>query len=158
MPVNDREQREQDEQWMREALALARAAESHGEVPIGAVIVSHAGQVIGHGANSPVSTSDPTAHAEMIALREAARASSNYRLEGATMYVTLEPCPMCAGALVHARIGRLVFGARDIRFGGVRSKFRIADSDLLNHQVAIMEGVLAADCLELLRRFFENRR
>jgi tRNA(adenine34) deaminase len=94
----------------------------------------------------------------MIALREAGRSSSNYRLAGATMYVTLEPCPMCAGALVHARIGRLVFGARDIRFGGVRSKFRIADSDLLNHRVEILEGVLAADCLELLRRFFENRR
>jgi tRNA(adenine34) deaminase len=137
---------------------LAAIAGENGEVPVGAVIVGACGKALGRGANSPVSTSDPTAHAEMIALREAGRAASNYRLSGATMYVTLEPCPMCAGALVHARIGRLVFGARDIRFGAVRSKFRIADSDLLNHRVEIVEGVLAADCLELLRRFFERRR
>jgi tRNA(adenine34) deaminase len=94
----------------------------------------------------------------MIALREAARRAGNYRLEGATLYVTLEPCPMCAGALVHARVARLVFGARDLRFGGVRSKFRIADSDLLNHRVEVTEGVLAADCVALLRAFFESRR
>jgi tRNA(adenine34) deaminase len=147
-----------DERWMREALSLAREAGERGEVPIGAVIVDAAGEVVGRGSNSPISASDPTAHAEMIALREAGRAASNYRLTGASMYVTLEPCPMCAGALVHARIGRLVFGARDIRFGGVRSKFRIADSELLNHRVEVVEGVLAADCLEVLQRFFESRR
>jgi tRNA(adenine34) deaminase len=146
-----------DEDCMREALALAREAEAAGEVPVGAVVALD-GAIIGRGRNSPVTHLDPTAHAEMLALREAAAALRNYRLEGATLYVTLEPCVMCAGALVAARVGRLVFGARDLRFGGVRSKFRLADSDLLNHRVKIAEGVLAAECLELLRRFFEARR
>jgi tRNA(adenine34) deaminase len=150
--------RVEDERWMAEALVLARTAAGRNEVPVGAVIISSAGELIGRGANTPISASDPTAHAELLAIREAARATSNYRLDGATMYVTLEPCPMCAGALVHARVARLVYGARDIRFGGVRSKFRIADSELLNHRVEIVEGVMAADCLELLRRFFETRR
>ncbi len=142
---------------MREAVALAREAEAAGEVPVGAV-VELAGAIIGRGRNSAVTRCDPTAHAEMLALREAAAGMRNYRLEGATLYVTLEPCVMCAGALVAARIGRLVFGARDLRFGGVRSKFRIADSDLLNHRVEIAEGVLAAECLDPLLRFFESRR
>jgi tRNA(adenine34) deaminase len=156
--IDDERRLNTDERWMREALMLARLAEAHGEVPVGAVVVSAEGDMIGRGANSPLAASDPTAHAEMIALRQAAQGSSNYRLPGATIYVTLEPCPMCAGALVHARLRRLVFGARDIRFGGVRSKFRIADSDLLNHRVEVVEGVLAADCLQLLRGFFEGRR
>jgi tRNA(adenine34) deaminase len=142
---------------MQEALALAKEAERHGEVPVGAVVVID-GAALGRGFNSPARFSDPSAHAEMLAIREAARAIHNYRLENATIYVTLEPCAMCAGALVNARIGRLVFGARDLRFGGVRSKFRIADSEVLNHQVDITEGVLAAECLELLKRFFEQRR
>ena len=142
---------------MAEALTLARLAEAAGEVPIGAVVVA-GGKVIGKGANAPIASNDPTAHAEMSALREAARTMGNYRLDGATMYVTLEPCPMCAGALVHARVARLVFGARDLRFGGVRSKFRIADSELLNHRVDVTEGVLAADCVALLQTFFESRR
>ena len=142
---------------MREAMALAREAEAAGEVPVGAVVALD-GAVIGRGRNAPVTSLDPTAHAEMLALREAAAAAHNYRLEGATLYVTLEPCVMCAGALVAARVGRLVFGVRDLRFGGVRSKFRLADSDLLNHRVEIVEGVLAAECVELLRRFFEARR
>src|SRR5438477_6656205 len=146
-----------DEAHMREALELAREAESAGEVPVGAVVVV-AGKVIGRGRNSPVSAADPTAHAEILALREAARHTGNYRLEDATMYATLEPCCMCAGALVAARVGRLVFGARDLRFGGVRSKFRIADSDLLNHRVEIVEGVLAVECVELLQNFFDARR
>ncbi len=115
--------------FMREALALAREAESAGEVPVGAVVAAD-GAVVGRGRNSPISLHDPTAHAEMLALREAAAAIGNYRLERATVYVTLEPCAMCAGALVAARVQRLVFGARDLRFGGVRSKFRIADSDV----------------------------
>src|SRR6185312_3971589 len=102
--------------------------------------------------------SDPTAHAEILALREAALHSGNYRLEGATLYCTLEPCVMCAGALVHARVRRLVFGARDLRFGGVRSKFQLADSDVLNHRVEIAEGVLSVECVELLRDFFAARR
>ncbi len=143
--------------FMQEALSLARQAAEAGEVPVGAVVVA-AGQVVGRGANSPVFTHDPTAHAEILALREAARASGNYRLENATLYVTLEPCVMCAGALVAARIRTLVFGTRDLRFGGVRSKFRLADSEILNHRVEIVEGVLAAECVELLQRFFEARR
>jgi tRNA(adenine34) deaminase len=142
---------------MAEALSLARAAAAAGEVPVGAVVVVRA-EIVGRGANSPIGSNDPTAHAEMIALREAARRVGNYRLEEATIYVTLEPCPMCAGALVHARLARLVFGARDLRFGGVRSKFRIADSELLNHRVEVTEGVLAADCVALLQGFFESRR
>jgi tRNA(adenine34) deaminase len=105
-----------------------------------------------------VACNDPTAHAEILALREAAARIGNYRLENAALYSTLEPCAMCAGALVAARVGRLVFGARDLRFGGVRSKFQIADSDLLNHRVEVVENVLAVECVELLREFFEKRR
>ena len=142
---------------MREALELARQAAEAGEVPVGAVVVVH-DRVAGRGANSPISRNDPTAHAEMLALREAAQAMGNYRLAEATLYVALEPCVMCAGALVAARVKQLVFGTRDLRFGGVRSKFRIADSELLNHRVEIVEGVLATDCVELLQSFFEARR
>ena len=146
-----------DEAWMIEALALAAEAERHGEVPVGALVVRD-GVVLGRGFNSPVRLSDPSAHAEMLAMREASSVTGNYRLENTTLYSTLEPCVMCAGALVNARITRLVFGARDLRFGGVRSKFRVADSDVLNHKVEIVEGVRAAECLELLQRFFANRR
>ncbi|MDQ2899643.1 MAG: tRNA adenosine(34) deaminase TadA [Acidobacteriota bacterium] len=138
---------------MREALDLARIAADAGEVPVGAVVVLE-GVVIGRGRNSPISLNDPTAHSEMLAIREAAKALSNYRLESAILYSTLEPCVMCAGALVTARIGTLVFGARDLRFGGVRSKFRLADSEILNHRVEIVEGVLAFECSEMLKRFF----
>jgi tRNA(adenine34) deaminase len=138
-------------------LALAREAQAAGEVPVGAVVVVE-GAVIGRGRNAPVASRDPSAHAEILALRQAAAAMGNYRLEQAAVYVTLEPCPMCAGALVAARVRQLVFGARDLRFGGVRSKFRIADSELLNHRVEIVEGVLAVECVELLREFFERRR
>jgi tRNA(adenine34) deaminase len=101
---------------------------------------------------------DPTAHAEILALREAALAMRNYRLEGVTLYSTLEPCVMCAGALVAARVARLVFGARDLRFGGVRSKFKLADADILNHRVEVVENIRGAECAELLRSFFEKRR
>ncbi len=146
-----------DEFWMRRALELARRGEAVGEVPVGAVVVLE-GKEIGAAWNCPVSSLDPTAHAEILALRQAAAATQNYRLGGATLYVTLEPCVMCAGAIVHARIGRLVFGARDIRFGGVRSKFRLADSDLLNHRVEITEGVLGSECAALLEEFFRRRR
>ncbi len=139
------------------AIDLAREAEAAGEVPIGAIVVLD-DRVIGRGRNSPIERSDPTAHAEILALREASAAIGNYRLEGSTLYCTLEPCVMCAGALVAARVSRLAFGARDLRFGGVRSKFRIADSDLLNHRVEIVEGVLAAECTELMQRFFQTRR
>ena len=146
-----------DDDHMRAALELAREAELAGEVPVGAVVVV-GDAVIGRGCNSPISALDPTAHAEIRAIREASAAIGNYRLEEATLYVTLEPCVMCAGALVAARMGRLVFGARDLRFGGVRSKFRIADSELLNHRVEVTEGVLAVECVELLQRFFGGRR
>jgi tRNA(adenine34) deaminase len=146
-----------DERFMAEALELAREAEANGEVPVGAVVVV-GGEVCGRGFNSPIRKTDPTAHAEILALREAAGRLKNYRLEGATMYATLEPCVMCAGALVAARVGRLVFGARDLRFGGVRSKFSLADSELLNHRLEVVEGVRAAECLELVKRFFEQRR
>lgn len=142
---------------MREALEEARAGESAGEVPVGAALVIDGG-IIARAHNSPIAAQDPTAHAEMAVLREAARAVANYRLAGATLYVTMEPCAMCAGALVNARIARLVFGCRDLRFGAVRSKFRIADSDLLNHRVEVIEGVLGAECAELIKRFFERRR
>ena len=119
---------------MRMALDLAQEAEPAGEVPVGAVVVFD-GHVIGRGRNSPIERSDPTAHAEILALREAAASTGNYRLERATLYATLEPCVMCAGALVAARVARLVFGARDLRFGGVRSKFQLADAEVLNHRV-----------------------
>jgi tRNA(adenine34) deaminase len=145
------------ESFMREALVLARLAETNGEVPVGAVVVVD-GEIIGRGFNSPIAKCDPTAHAEILALREAGASLRNYRLETATLYATLEPCAMCAGALVAARVRRLVFGARDLRFGGVRSKFRIADSELLNHRVEIVEGVLAPECVELVKKFFESRR
>lgn len=142
---------------MREALRLAREAEAAGEVPVGAVVVRE-GEIIGRGRNSPIAAKDPTAHAEILALRAAADTLGNYRLEGCSLYVTLEPCPMCAGALVQGRVSRLVFGARDLRFGGVRSKFRLADSELLNHRLEVVEGVLAAECTALLKDFFEARR
>jgi tRNA(adenine34) deaminase len=145
------------EAFMRIALELAREAESAGEVPVGAVAVLD-DRVIGRGCNSPISMNDPTAHAEMLALREASAAIGNYRLEGVTLYCTLEPCAMCAGALVTARVSRLVFGARDLRFGAVRSKFRLADSDVLNHRLEIVEGELGAECAELIQRFFSKRR
>jgi len=146
-----------DEQYMREALRLARTGATAGEVPVGAVVVVE-GEIAGRGWNSPVATRDPTAHAEILAIREAAARIGNYRLPGATLYCTLEPCVMCAGALVAARIGRLAFGARDLRFGAVRSKFQVADSDLLNHRVEVVEGLLAVECVALLREFFEERR
>ena len=146
-----------DELYMRMALDLAHEAGSAGEVPVGAIVVLE-DRVIGRGRNSPIERSDPTAHAEIIALREAAAALGNYRLEGATLYATLEPCVMCAGALIGARVARLVFGARDLRFGGVRSKFRLADADVLNHRAVIEEGVLGAECAELMQSFFANRR
>lgn len=142
---------------MTEALALAREAGEAGEVPVGCVLVAE-GEIVGKGRNSPIALLDPTAHAEMLALRQAAIALSSYRLGEAALYCTLEPCPMCAGALVTARIRTLVFGARDLRFGGVRSKFQIADSPLLNHRVEIIEGVLGAESTALLQKFFSARR
>lgn len=147
----------EDEQHMRRALSLARRAEERGEVPVGAVLVGN-GAILGEGCNQPIYAHDPTAHAEIAAIRAAAANLGNYRLPGSTLYVTLEPCVMCAGALVIARVQRLVFAARDLRFGGVRSKFGLADSDLLNHAVQVEEGLLAAEAGEMLTSFFRGRR
>ena len=142
---------------MREALELARKSDRFGEVPVGAVVVI-AGEIVGRGRNAPIACSDPTAHAEILAIRQASKRIANYRLESATLYCTLEPCVMCAGALMAARVERVVFGARDLRFGGVRSKFSLADSDVLNHRVEVVEGVLAVECVELLKSFFDRIR
>jgi len=142
---------------MRRALELALQAGRSGEIPVGAVLVSGGG-MIGEGYNRPVAECDPTSHAETEALRQGAKAVGNYRLPGSTLYVTLEPCVMCAGAMVIARVERLVFGARDLRFGAVRSLFRLADSELLSHRVRVEEGLLAAEAGELLRDFFKQRR
>ena len=146
-----------DERWMREALAEARLARGRGEVPVGAVVVL-AGAVIGRGSNQPIHATDPTAHAEVVALRAAARATGNYRLPGAALYVTVEPCLMCAGALVHARIGRLVFGAAEPKAGAVRSTMRALDHPALNHRVEVAGGVLEPECNALMRAFFAERR
>lgn len=146
-----------DAQFMREALDLARLAEARGEVPVGALIVDASG-VVGSGWNQPIGSCDPTAHAEIVALREAARRRGNYRLPGCTLYVTLEPCPMCAGAMVHARIDRLVFGASDPRAGAAGTVFDLLQTSELNHRVAVTGGVLADDCRALLQAFFRGRR
>ena len=148
---------DRDDFYMRCALAAARQAELEGEVPVGAVIV-RANQIIGTGYNRPISLIDPTAHAEIQAIREAARQVGNYRLTGATLYVTVEPCAMCAGALVNSRIARLVYGTADARAGGVESVFRIADCSSLNHRVEVTSGVLAEECRTLMQQFFQARR
>jgi tRNA(adenine34) deaminase len=142
---------------MREALALAREAEAAGEVPVGAVLVRQ-GAIMARGRNRPIGACDPTAHAEIEALRAAAAALGNYRLVDCALYVTLEPCAMCAGALVHARIARLVYGAVDPRAGAAGSVFNIAAARQLNHQVDVTAGVLAGECRELIQRFFRERR
>lgn len=146
-----------DERWMEEALRLARLAELGEEVPVGAVVVCE-GRIVGRGWNQVVALADPTAHAEMQALREAARELGNYRLSGCALYVTLEPCAMCAGAIVHARISRLVFGARDHKAGAVGGVMHVVNHPQLNHSVEVMEGVLAGRCMEMLQAFFRERR
>ena len=146
-----------DEHHMRRALALARHAEQMGEVPVGALIVQ-GGEILGEGWNQPISTHDPSAHAEMVALRAAARRVQNYRLPGATLYVTLEPCAMCAGAIVHARIARVVYGASDPKAGAGGSVFNLLASERLNHRARVDGGVMAMEASDLLKRFFEQRR
>jgi len=149
---------EQDYYWMRRALALAQRAAEAGEVPVGAVLV-RGGECIGEGWNQPISACDPTAHAEMVALRAAAARIGNYRLVDSTLYVTLEPCPMCAGAMVHARIGRVVYGAADPRAGAAGTVFDLLRSTALNHRAEVAGGVaLAEECGMLLRDFFRARR
>lgn len=146
-----------DEDYMREALALARRAEAEGEVPVGAVVVCD-GAVVGRGYNHPIGTHDPTAHAEVAALRDAAAHIGNYRLGGCTLYVTLEPCMMCVGAIFHARIARVVYGAADPKTGACGSVVNLFAEGRLNHHATVEGGVLAADCSELLRCFFVARR
>lgn len=147
----------EDEEFMRLALEQARLAGQAGEVPVGCVIVSE-GQVIAGGYNRPISRQDPTAHAEIEALRAAGRILGNYRLGGCTLYVTLEPCAMCTGAMVHARIARLVYGAADPKAGAAGSVFELARSPVLNHRIDVSGGVLAGECRDLLQGFFRERR
>jgi tRNA(adenine34) deaminase len=148
---------ERDARWMARALELARQAESAGEVPVGAVVVS-GDEAIGEGWNRTIGDSDPSAHAEVVALRDAGRRVSNYRLPGAELYVTLEPCVMCSGALVHARLARVVYGTRDPRTGAAGSVFDVLASELHNHRIDVVEGVRAEESARLLRAFFRSRR
>lgn len=146
-----------DTQFMHEALAEARAAAAGGEVPIGAVLV-HDGKILARSSNRTIRDCDPTAHAEIITLRQAARLLGNYRLAGTTLYVTIEPCSMCAGAMIQARVPRLVYGADDLRGGAVRTCFQILSDARLNHRVEVTSGVLAADCAAVIQAFFAERR
>ena len=146
-----------DEHWMRQALAAAREAENRGEVPVGTCVV-HDDQLIAVSGNRTRTDCDPTAHAEIIALREAAHKFGNYRLPGVAVYSTIEPCAMCAGALIQARIKSLIYGARDERAGAVHSRFRICDTDFLNHRIEVREGVMENECRALMQDFFRRRR
>ena len=149
--------RSRDQHFMRLALELAAQGAALGEVPVGAVLVQH-GEVIGQGFNCPISGSDPSAHAEMVAIRAAAQAASNYRLPGSTLYVTLEPCSMCAGMIVHSRVNRVVFGALEPKAGIVQSQGQFFTQGFLNHRVLFEGGVLAEECGAILTEFFRARR
>lgn len=142
---------------MRRALELARHAENLGEVPVGAILVGRDG-LVAEGRNAPVASSDPTAHAEIQALRAAGKALHNYRLPGTTLYVTMEPCPMCAGAMVHARVSRLVFGVQDFRAGAAGTVFDIVRAPEVNHRLEVTGGVLESECRKLMQDFFRARR
>ena len=146
-----------DEQWMSQAIAAAREAEALGEIPVGACVVSD-NRLLAVAGNRTRTDGDPTAHAEVIALRAAARELGNYRLTEAVVYSTIEPCAMCAGALIQARVRRLVYGATDERAGAVESRFRICDSDFLNHRIELSTGVLEEECRKLMQDFFRTRR
>ncbi|HEX4900207.1 MAG TPA: tRNA adenosine(34) deaminase TadA [Pyrinomonadaceae bacterium] len=146
-----------DEQWMSRAIAAAREAEALGEIPVGACVVSE-NKLLAVSGNRTRTDGDPTAHAEIVALRAAAKVLGNYRLTDVVVYATIEPCAMCAGALIQARVKRLVYGARDERAGAVESRFRICDSDFLNHRLELTTGVLEAECRELVQNFFRTRR
>ena len=151
---------EVDERWMRQALAAAREAQARGEVPIGTCIVNEASEdkLIAVAGNRTRTDCDPTAHAEIVALREAAAKLGNYRLTGVDVYSTIEPCAMCAGALIQARVRRLVYGAADERAGAVVSRFRICDTDFLNHRIEVRAGVMEQECRALMQEFFKTRR
>jgi tRNA(adenine34) deaminase len=150
--------KESDILYMGIAWEEAKRGAEEGEVPVGAVLVSSTGQELGRAHNAPIRSADPTAHAEILALRQGSRRTGNYRLSGATLYVTIEPCSMCAGAILQARLARLVFGARDPKAGGVVSLFQILGDPRMNHQVEIREGVLEEECRTLLRAFFQAQR
>lgn len=146
-----------DEQFLLHAINLAKQAQTMGEVPVGAVLV-HENKIIAEGFNQPISQCDPTAHAEIIALRQGAKILNNYRLLNTTLYVTLEPCAMCIGALIHARVKRLVYGALDSKAGAIESIFQIANESRLNHRLECQGGILAKECGNLLTEFFRSRR
>lgn len=146
------------ERYMREALIEGRTALLAGEVPVGSVVVAADGQIVGRGFNQPIAANDPTAHAEIQALREAARLLGDYRLNGTTLYVTVEPCPMCAGALIHSRVDRLVYGTHEPKSGAVCSAMRMLDHPALNHRIEIVSGVLENKCREMIQDFFGEKR
>lgn len=143
--------------WMREAIAEARRAETEGEVPVGAVLLIN-GKIVARGHNRSIGENDPTAHAEILVLRQAASCMRNYRLPGSVLIVTVEPCAMCIGAMIHARVEELVFGAPDPKAGAVLSHFHLADAPPLNHRIAVTAGILEEECASLLRAFFASRR
>lgn len=154
---NTEQQRQQDEAYMRRAMELAQQAQQHNEIPVGAVLVCN-GEIIGEGFNQSIMNHDPSAHAEMMAIRAAGKQIENYRLLNATLYVTLEPCPMCAGLLVHSRISRLVYGAKDLKTGAAGSAFNMVCNEKHNHKISVTESVLADECSEMLSAFFTRRR
>jgi len=147
----------QDERWMAYALVLARKAQTQGEVPVGAVVVK-AGQIIGQGWNRSIAGHDPSAHAEMLALRDAGQSIGNYRLNDTSLYVTLEPCVMCTGALMHARVARVIYGAADPKAGAAGSQFDLLTDERFNHRISVTAGVYADQCAEILKQFFKSKR
>jgi len=149
---------ETDKFWMRKAIGAAEAARELGEIPIGACLIDKSGELLSIAGNRTITACDPTAHAEILVLRESALKIGNYRLTETSVYTTIEPCAMCAGALVNARVKRLIFGARDERFGAVTSIFRLCDTSSLNHQMEITAGILAEECKEIMQNFFRQRR
>ena len=156
-PLTESNESQRDQEWMALALEAAQTAAGMGEVPVGAVLIG-AGGVLAVAGNAPIARNDPTAHAEILALRAGAELLANYRLPGTTLYVTLEPCLMCIGAIIHARVERLVYGATDPKSGAVRSLYAIGDDPRLNHRLQITAGILEQQCSDLLRSFFQKKR
>jgi len=145
------------EMWMKEAIAEARRAGAEGEVPIGAVVLLN-GKIVGRGHNSPIQLHDPTAHAEIVALRQASHNTINYRIPGSILLVTIEPCLMCVGAMIHARVEEVVYGAADPKAGAIRSCYQLADQNQLNHRIRVTAGILETECGEIMKEFFQLRR
>lgn len=157
MVLNSKDSDNTDQYFMQQALKLARQAEQYNEIPVGAVVV-YQGKIIGEGFNQSIMLNDPSAHAEMLAIRQAGKHLNNYRLLDCTLYVTLEPCPMCAGLLVHSRIKRLVYASPDLKTGAAGSTFNLVCNDQLNHHIEVTSGILQAQCSQLLSSFFKRRR